>query len=259
MRYLFRYLNGIKSILADKPLFLFLDYDGTVTPIRQKPSLGLISKRAKNLLCKLSENSSCRVVVISGRSLKDVRRLVGLDNVIYGGNHGLELAGPQVRFRPPVSEKNKEILKKINCDLHNKLRRLKGALIENKGLSLSVHYRLVKPKNIGLVKTIFSQATERYLSRNEIQIRPGKKVLEVFPPVDWGKGRAVKWLLQNQNNARATPIYIGDDVSDEEAFKLLKDSGLTIFVGKPKKSNARYYVTGPREVLKFLAFLLKTS
>ena len=248
--------------LTGKPIFLFLDYDGTITPIRQNPSLGLISKRAKNLLCRVSENPSCRVAVISGRSLKDVRRLVGIDNVIYGGNHGLELAGPQVRFRPPVTEKNKGTLKKIKRDLHNKLRCVKGVLIEDKVLSLSVHYRLVSPKNVGLVKATFSQATEHYLSRKEIQIRPGKKVLEVFPPVDWGKGKAVQWLLQNisfQNNARATPIYIGDDVSDEDAFKLLKDSGLTIFVGKPKKSNAQYYVTGFREVLKFLACLLKTA
>jgi trehalose 6-phosphate phosphatase len=90
----------------------------------------------------------------------------------------------------------------------------------------------------------------------------GKKVLEVCPPVNWDKGKAVLWLLHNMSfseNTPVLPIYIGDDITDEDAFKLLKGSGLTVFVGKPKKSNAEYYIKDTNEVLSFLSWLEKTT
>jgi trehalose-phosphatase len=260
MKYLFRDLAKIKQLLSNRLIFLFIDYDGTVTPIREKPAHALISKRAKELLYALSKNPRCKLAVISGRSLKDLSRIVGLDNVIYSGNHGLEIKGPQVRFRSPVSKKHKAILEQINRNLRNKLRSIKGVLIENKGLSLSIHYRLVAPKNIQLVKTIFCEATVFHLWRNEIRVRAGKMVIEVCPPVDWDKGKAVLWLLQNMsfcNNVPVMPVYIGDDLTDEDAFKLLKNSGLTIFVGRPKKSNAQYYVKNTRDVLNFLRLIIE--
>jgi trehalose-phosphatase len=258
MKYLFRDLAKIKQLLSNRLIFLFLDYDGTLAPIREKPKYALIPKHTKNLLSELSKIPQCKIAVISGRSLKDVSRIVGLDNIIYGGNHGLELKGPQIQFRSPVSKKHKAILEQINRNLRNKLRSIKGVLIEDKGLSLSVHYRLVAPKNIPLVKTIFCEATAFHLWRNEIRVRTGKMVIEVCPPVNWDKGKAVLWLLQNissRNAIPAMPVYIGDDLTDEDAFKLLENSGLTIFVGKPKKSNAKYYVKDTTEVLDFLSWL----
>ena len=104
MRYLFESLNNIKPLLKDSWLFIFLDYDGTIVPIRPKPGLAVISKRAKNLLRELSQTTQCKLAVISGRSVKDICRMVGLKNVIYGGNHGLELKGPQLQFKSPVSQ-----------------------------------------------------------------------------------------------------------------------------------------------------------
>ena len=258
MKYVFRDLAKIKQLLSNQLIFLFLDYDGTLIPIRQKPALGLVTKRVKNLLSELSKTPRCKLAIVSGRSLKDITRMVGLDNIIYGGNHGLELKGPQIQFRSPVSKKHKAILEEINRNLRNKLRSIKGVLIENKGLSLSVHYRLVSPENRPLVKTVFHQTTLAHLKQNEIRLRQGKMVLEVFPPVDWDKGKAVLWLLRNlpvRENVLVIPVYIGDDCTDEDAFKLLKDSGLTIFVGKPKKSNAQYYVKNTGEIVKFLSWL----
>lgn len=262
MKYLFKSLNNIKPLLKDRRLFVFLDYDGTIAPIRPKPRLAVISKRAKNILRKLSQTPQCKLAVISGRSLKDVSRMVGLNNIIYGGNHGLELKGPQVRFKSPVSKKHGDIIKKISRDLHNKLRSIKGVLIENKGLSLSVHYRRVSDKNIPLVKTIFCEATAFNLWRNEIRVRMGKMVLEVCPPVNWDKGKAVLWLLRNMSSSKNTPafpIYIGDDMTDEDAFGILKNAGLTIFVGRPQKTNAQYYVNDIDEVIDFLKILCKEN
>jgi len=210
------------------------------------------------LLLALSKTPRCKLAIISGRSLKNISGVVGFNNIIYGGNHGLELKGPGIRFKSPVSKKHKAILQKINRDFHRKLTPIKGALIENKGLSLTVHYRLVTPKQIPLVKTIFRQITAPHLRRNEIRVRPGKMVIEAIPPVDWNKGKAVQWLLRKGEHF-AFPVYIGDDRTDEDAFKLLKKSGLTVFVGKSQKSNAEYFVKDTAEVLKFLRLIIKIT
>ncbi|MGA2092379.1 MAG: trehalose-phosphatase [Sedimentisphaerales bacterium] len=259
MRYLFRFLDKIEPALANRPIFLFLDYDGTVTPIRKKPALGHISKRSKKLIVELSKSPHCRLAIISGRSLKDVRKMAGVSGIIYGGNHGLEMQCPRIRFQSPVSKKHKAILRQLHRRLVEKLSPIKGVLIEDKGLSLSVHYRLVAAKDRPLVKTVFSQITSAYVERNQILVKPGKMVLEVFPPVEWNKGKAVQWLLKNAavKNTKIVPIYIGDDVTDEDAFKFLKNRGLSIYVGKPGKSRARYYVKDINEVHDFLSLIAK--
>jgi trehalose-phosphatase len=258
MKYLLNDLDRIKQLLKDRRLFIFLDYDGTLAPIAEKPAYALIPKQTKELLREMLKSPRCRIAVISGRSIKDISRMVGLSDVIYGGNHGLELAGPGVHFDSPVSQKHRDILKKILWVLRNKLRPIKGVLIENKGLSLSIHYRRVSDKNIPLVKSVFCEVTAFNLWRNEIRVRLGKKVFEVYPSVNWDKGKAVLWLLQNMSfseNASVMPIYIGDDMTDEDAFKMLKDSGLTILVGRPQKTYAQYYVNDTDEVLDFLKIL----
>jgi trehalose-phosphatase len=258
MKYLLNDLDRIKQLLKGRKIFIFLDYDGTLAPIAERPASAVIPKQTKDLLRELSRNPQFRIAVISGRSLQDISRMVGLNDIIYGGNHGLELAGPGIRFNSPVSQKHRDILKKILRVLRNKLRPIKGVLIENKDLSLSIHYRRVNEKNIPLVKNIFCETTAFNLWRNEIHVRLGKKVFEVCPPVNWDKGKAVLWLLHNMSfceKASIMPIYIGDDMTDEDAFKILKDSGLTVFVGRPQKTCARYYVNDTDEVLDFLKIL----
>jgi trehalose 6-phosphate phosphatase len=260
MRYLFSVLDKIEAALASGPVFLFLDYDGTVTPIRKKPALGRISNRSKKLLVKLSKLPCCKLAIISGRSLKSVRKMVGLSGIIYSGNHGLEMQGPAIRFQTPVSKKHKTIIRQLYPRLAANLRSIKGVLIEDKGLSLSVHYRLVSVKDRPLVITVFGRITSPYTERKQIRIKPGKMVLEVFPPVKWNKGKAVQWLLRNTAAGKgALPVYIGDDVTDEDAFKLLKKRGLSIYVGKPGKSCARYYVKNTDEVCDFLSLIAELN
>jgi len=260
MRYLISVLDKIKPALANSPIFLFLDYDGTITPIRKKPALAGISNRSKQLLAKLSELPLCKLAIISGRSLKSVRQMVGLSGIIYSGNHGLEIQGPAIRFQSPASKKHKSIIRQLRRRLVADLRHIKGVLIEDKGLSLSVHYRLVAAGDRPLVKTVFGQITLPYARRKQIRIKPGKMVLEACPPIEWNKGKAVQWLLRNTagklRHARF-PIYIGDDVTDEDAFKVLKNQGLSIYVGNPGKSCARYYVKSIDEVREFLSLIVK--
>jgi len=260
MKYLFARWVNLKKDIIDKYIILFLDYDGTLSPIADTPHQAIIPKETKALLKELTKSLRVKIAIISGRSLSDIKALVGLKDIIYAGNHGLEIEGPKIKFEPLVSLRCKAVLEQIKNDLNKRLSSINGAFVEDKGLSLSLHYRLVDKKNIPQVKAIFHETIILYLVRNKIKIKTGKMVLEVRPPSEWGKGKIVLWLLVRQKFALkdkdVVPIYIGDDTTDEDAFKVLKNNGITIFVGKPKPSYAQYYLKDTNEVKEFLKRIL---
>jgi len=261
MNHLFFYLNGLRERMDGRGVSLFLDYDGTLAPIVKTPDKADIPRETRAALKSLSDNKYCRLAVISGRALKDVKRRIGLKGIAYAGNHGLEIEGPGVKFRIPVSLRYKITLKKIKALLKKRLSKIKGIIIEDKGLTLSVHYRLADKKDERLLKTIFYDTLNYYIIDNKIKVKPGKKVLEIRPPLEWNKGEIVMWLLARGRHLPQwkdnIPVYIGDDITDEDAFMALKDIGLTIFVGNPKSSNAEYYLKNTREVREFLEWILK--
>lgn len=260
MIHLFSHCQKLKAQLKNKLLFIFLDYDGTLAPIVDTPKEALLSRKTKTLLRNLAKCPRCKIAIISGRGLGDIKKTVGLKNIIYAGNHGLEITGPEIKLVSPLSRRLKGVIRNICAELKTKLGGTKGVLIEDKGLSLSVHYRLVARKLRTRVKTIFHRITISYRSRQKIKVKAGKMVLEVIPPVSWDKGKAVLWLMATRKFARAGkmlfPIYIGDDTTDEDAFKVVKNKGLALFVGRPKKSFARYYLRNSYEVREFLEQVL---
>ncbi len=260
MRYIFNDLEKIKIDLEGKYLFLFLDCDGTLTPIVDTPDKAVISQETKKLLDSLAQKKNCRVAIISGRALVDIKERVGLKNIIYSGNHGFEIEGPKIKYELVLPVGYKKILQRIKVKLKEKLSGIKGAFVEDKNLSLALHFRLVDKEQRASVKTIFHETTIVYLVKNKIRIKPGKKVLEVRPPLPWDKGKVVLWLLARQEallkSQKIIPIYIGDDLTDEDAFKALKNRGLTIFVGNTDSSQAKYYVKDVKEVHDFLKCIL---
>ncbi len=261
MIYLFSEWNKFKKRLKNTFVYLFLDYDGTLAPIAESPIKAIISEDTKELLRRLSQNPRCKIAIISGRALENVRNLVGVRGIVYIGNHGLEIEGPKLKFKSVVPAGFKEMLKKIKNDLNKKLSSVKGIFFEDKGYVLSLHYRLVDEKEVPSIQTIFHETVITYLVGNKIKISNGKKVLEIRPPLDWDKGKAALWLLARQKfvlkGKEIFPIYVGDDLTDEDAFKALKNKGATVFVGVPKKSEAKYYLRNPKEVKVFLKKILE--
>jgi trehalose-phosphatase len=259
MRYIFNNLNYIKKKLAGKYLFLFLDFDGTLTPIVSTPNRVKISQEAKSLLGLLSQKNNCGVAIISGRALPDLKRKLNIKDIIYSGNHGFQIEGSKIKYEFPMPLVYRKALQQIKDQLERELNGLGGVFVEDKKFSLALHYRLVKEKYLNLIKTVFHEAVIMFLIKNKIRIRKGKKVLEVNPPINWDKGKVVLWLLARQQftlkRGDILPVYIGDDVTDEDAFKVLKSKGLTVFVGKPRNSLANYYLKSPKEVIKFLSLI----
>ena len=261
MNHLFFKWNKMKGILKDKFIFLFLDYDGTLVPIVQNPDNAIMPQKIKTILRCLSKSPNLRRAIISGRALKDIKNKIGMEGLIYAGNHGLEIETPKIKFKVPVSIRYVVTLKKIKTILRKKLSKIKGAIVEDKGLTLSVHYRLVEAKDAWAVKTVFHEVLAYYIVSNKVKIRPGKKVLEIRPPLEWDKGKMVLWLLARLKfilgEEPYIPIYIGDDMTDEDAFRVLKTRGLTVFVGDSGKTHAKYYLRNTQEVTEFLEQILK--
>jgi len=186
--------------------------------------------------------------------------MVRLPGLFYIGNHGLELQGPKLRYAHPGAQVRRPLLKRIARLLKKPLQPIPKAWVEDKGLTLSVHYRSVPPSRVPLVRNILHEVVEPYLKKSQVRIAAGKRVFEVHPAVRWTKGTVVHWLLARHLAAgkkRILPIYIGDDQTDEDAFQVIGTSGLTITVGRSKLSQAQYCLHSPGEVEKFLRRLLE--
>ena len=251
-KYLFDSLKEIiNCIKTSSHILLFLDYDGTLVPICKEPSLAHLSLERKALIRTLSTIPWLSIGIISGRSLEEVRQLVGIEGIFYAGNHGFEILYRRTHWVHPGLKGFKSMLGDVVQELKNSTRGIQGILIEDKKLTVSVHYRNLAEKSpVSILRTV-SKVVESY--GEALSIRRGKKVYEVRPRLAWDKGKAVVKLSQLCDpKARAIKIYIGDDDTDEDAFKVLGRGDVSVRVGYRKTSKARYFCRGSGEVLRFL-------
>ncbi len=261
MEYLFRdWADVLRRLNIAGHILLLLDYDGTLTPLVATPEQAVLAEDMRQLLRALNDRDSFSVGVISGRKLDEIQAIIGVPGIYYAGNHGLEMQGPKMHYFNPRSSQARSYLDRIYQDLEERLARLEGIILEDKNLSLSLHYRLVSQEQVQEVKEVFSRICEPYVIRNQVKITRGKKVLEVRPPVDCNKGQAVLALRDHFcAKDRLITIYIGDDQTDEDAFSVLKDSpDISILVGDGVRgSQARYFLEDVAEVKEFLARLME--
>lgn len=243
-------------------VLLLCDYDGTLTPIVDRPELANFPERTRQLLQALARNRRFTVGIISGRALSDLKHRVGIGGIIYAGNHGLEIEGPGISLVNPVAQELRPVFRLMHQVLSKALATVRGAFVEDKGLTLSVHYRLVEEDKSAEVKSIFERVVATARSLGKVKITSGKKVYEVRPAVDWDKGKAIAVLLDRYGPRKARrellAIFLGDDLTDEEGFKVInRQGGISIFVGEEtSKSAAQYYLKSPAEVEQFLGLLL---
>lgn len=236
-----------------KHLVFFLDYDGTLTPIVDRPELALLAPETRALLSELAQRWT--VVIMSGRDLHDLQQRVGLSGLFYAGSHGFDILGPDGHSHQHGREFI-PTLDRVERSLRKRLATVQGALIERKAFSLAVHYRLVQESDVPLITHIVDDILDREPALRQIC---GKKVYELQPDVDWNKGKAVLWLLETLHltGTEVLPLYLGDDVTDWDAFAVLHERGIGILVhDTPQPCAAHYALKDPAEVHRFLAGLL---
>ncbi len=235
---------------------IFLDYDGTLTPIVERPEYARISDSMRETVRELAKRF--KVAVVSGRALSDVKSLVGIDEIIYSGSHGFEIGLPGGKTE--LQEAGKKYVKtvdEVEKELKEGLKSVEGSLIERKQVSVAVHYRTVRPDDLSKVDEVVDDVLERHSTLKKTH---GKKVYELQPKIDWHKGKALKLLMKELGLTEATPLYIGDDITDENAFRAIKGKGIGIIVrDEPRTTAADYYLENPEEVETFLKELRESK
>lgn len=236
---------------------MLFDFDGTLTPIVERPDLASLSQDIRELLKVLARRY--KVGIISGRSIADIKGLVGLRRIYYSGNHGFEISGAEIRLVRPQAKRVQPLITKLCEELSGELGNIKDVIIENKELTASVHYRLVEHGKIKNMRKILERTAKPYINSGAVKVAHGKKVFEIMPNIDWDKGKAVLWIMNVVDpEGKLMPVYIGDDRTDEDAFLALEKRGITILVSeKPKKSHAKFYLKNVDEVKEFLEKLVK--
>jgi alpha,alpha-trehalase len=247
--------DEIEARLTGRQPTVFLDYDGTLTPIVARPDLALLSDDMRKVLNGLA--ARCSVGIVSGRDLADVRALVGLDGIVYAGSHGFDIVGPDgLSVRHDQAAAFTAAVERATEQLHPAMAAIGGTLVEPKRFAVAVHYRQVADGDVADVETAVDRILETV---PELHKTHGKKVFELRPRFDWDKGKAVLWLMSalGQTDADTLPYSLGDDVTDEDAFRALGDRGITIFVGRPEKTAANYLLDDTDQVGAFLARLTR--
>ena len=237
---------------------VFLDYDGTLTPIVERPEDAHLPPDMREALERVS--AACTVAVVSGRDVSFVVEEVGLDNILYLGSHGFDIVTPQGMTlstgREDEFSRFLGSLDEVQAALEQSLAGIDGANIERKKFAVAVHYRQVAEADVPAVARIVD---EQIAKHPDLRKSGGKMVFELRPDIDWDKGWAVRWTLGALGlPAEVTmPVYIGDDLTDEDAFTELAKDGLTIVVGSDSRQSAAAYrvpvVADVRDVLLRIA------
>ena len=252
---LFDHLSDIELLLrASRRVLLFLDFDGTLAPIVEIPEQAEMLPETRVILERLRQNDLCSVVIVSGRALIDIRERVGLANLIYAGNHGLEISGGGLNFVEPEAVQRIKLLGELLRRLRERLHHVPGVAIENKVLTATIHFRRVQRGGRDEIRKAVYEEVAFY--DRIFRVTQGLQVLEIRPRVDWNKGTAVRWIEGMRGSADTFTFYIGDDMTDEDAFAALPE-GITIRVGQATGTAARYYLEGQESVVRFLAWLVE--
>lgn len=232
------------------PVVVFLDYDGTLCPIVEDPDQALLAPEMRESIRRLAAVRP--VAVVSGRDRADVKRRVGLDRLFYAGSHGFDMSGPGFEKRHPEAERAVGAIDRAEETLRGQLASYEGVGFERKRFSLAVHYRRVSSHAREEVR---SRVDEYARHEPALRVVPGKMVADLQPDVPWDKGRAVQMLLEVLPGVApdAVPLYVGDDITDEDAFRALKSHGVGVLVGTHgEPTHAQYRLRDVAEVRQLL-------
>ncbi|MGO9604346.1 MAG: trehalose-phosphatase [Candidatus Binataceae bacterium] len=243
----------LPAMLSRGRLLLCLDYDGTLSEIVPHPADARPLDGVGDLLAAMTkEPKRLSVAIVTGREITEVQRMLGVQrDILFSGTHGLETVGRDGKCRvAPGAENGFADLEKARAWLARNLVGRKGFVIEDKKHAIAMHYRMADP----VVAQERREALRLFVESEtpRLRILKGNKIDELLPRGAGGKDRALRALLKEVGPPEPTPVYFGDDTTDEDAFREIRDNGVGVLVGATRPSWARYRVDGPRDVARLL-------
>ena len=248
--------DGLQALdlTTERQPAVFYDFDGTLSEIVEDPDSARLVDGAADALTSLS--AACPVAILSGRDLADVRQRVGLPGLWYAGSHGFELTGPDgTHHQNSEAAASIPVLAGAAADLADQLGHIPGVVVEHKRFGVAVHYRNAARDRVGEVAAAVRTAGQR----TALRVTTGREVIELRPNIDWDKGKTLHWVLDyirdNEAAGPLLPIYLGDDITDEDAFDAVDDDGIAILVRHSddgdRATAARYALDDPDRVREF--------
>ncbi|BBX98039.1 trehalose-phosphatase [Mycobacterium lacus] len=211
---------GLAAGLTARRPAVFFDFDGTLSDIVDDPDAARLVTGASEALAKLA--AQCPVAVLSGRDLADVAQRVGLPGIWYAGSHGFELTAPDgTHHQNDAAAAAIPILAQAAAQLHDQLASIPGVVVERKRFGVAVHYRNAARDRV----TEVAAAVRAAGRRAALRVTTGREVVELRPDIDWDKGKTLRWVIENLHaagSAALLPIYLGDDITDEDAFDAVR-------------------------------------
>ena len=219
---------GLAAGLTARQPAVFFDFDGTLSDIVDDPDTARPAPGAAEALGKLAAH--CPVAVLSGRDLADVTERVGLSGIWYAGSHGFELTAPDgTHHQNDAAAAAIPVLEQVAAQLRDQLGSIPGVVVEHKRFGVAVHYRNAARDRVGEVAAAVRAAGQHHALR----VTTGREVIELRPDIDWDKGKTLRWVIDHLRHAgsgQLTPIYLGDDITDEDAFDAVRHDGVPIVV-----------------------------
>ncbi len=257
--------DTVRSRLAGRRPAVFLDYDGVLTPIVDRPEEAVLSEPMRATVRALAERHP--VCIITGRDRAVVQHLMGVDDLAVAGSHGFDIWTPQHgSISSDRIDAHAELIATVTERLREAVGTLPGVQVEPKRASVAVHFRLAAPEDARRVGEAVQQLLEQF--GDELALTPGKMVYELKPNIDWHKGKAVLHLIEvlGLDGDDVVPLYLGDDITDEDAFRALQEhgNGIGIFVGHPddpevadRDTAAQFLLHSVDDVQRFLTELAR--
>ena len=232
---------------------IFLDYDGTLTPIVARPQLATLSDRMRLTVRRLA--AVVPVTIVSGRDIDVVTALVGIDGLGFVGSHGLDITGPSGSgLRKEVARQFRTELDAVEAELRRRVGVIDGAVVERKRFSISTHMRLVGPDDRRRVEAEVNRLRDAHPA---LRREGGKMLYELRPDIEWDKGAAVGWLLEEMGLELSAALFVGDDLTDETVFRALAGRGVGIVVAETERpTDACLRLSSPGEVQTLLERLI---
>src|SRR3989338_6701196 len=257
MKEIWKHLIKIKEQVKNKKnVLLMLDFDGTISPIMPTPEQAYLPKKTRQTLETINKFSP--VIIISGRALNVVQQKVGVDEFIYSGSHGLEWSIKKKKKLKVVPKYILNMLARIKDDLEKLVLTYPEIIVEERRFAVTFHYKFVSPKKMKELKNKLNTLLKPIKKNPKLVVLRDKETIDIVPRLNWNKGHVASFMyryFKNKTKKSLLPIYIGDGQTDEDAFSVLKRSGITIRVGKNDKSTAKWYLRNQKEVNYFLDWL----
>ncbi len=258
MKYVFEDLEEIKKKTEEAGgITSLLDFDGVLSAIAPTGGEAFISDENITLLKECAKLFP--VAIITGRTFDNIKKKIDIKNVLYIASHGLEWEEDGKYHVKPIPKEIIEIINLAKDKIKPLMNRYPGMIFEDKSFMFAVHYRIMDPK---LTETFIKEMTsilEPIVQKNKLRLDHNLMTFELRPEIDWDKGDSVLFAesyFNKKTGKSLVPIYIGDGLTDEDAFAVLKKDGISIRVGETKTSTAKWYLRDQKEVDLFLKWLL---